>query len=202
MTELHTPDGAPHGDILNTLARADSAGLKAFAESLIPQLGEISVQKNRSGLVMLPMQDTAQGTNFHLGEVLVSEAHVLAGGQEGYGMRRGRDLEAAMAMALATRPEILILDEPTAGVDPIARREILQLMRRVADEDGGTVLFSTHNIHEVGQIADVVGVLHDGALAYQGPVGDFVEHVRGATEAELPDASLEEAFVALVGAQV
>lgn len=100
MTELHTPDGAPHGDILNTLARADSAGLKAFAESLIPQLGEISVQKNRSGLVMLPMQDTAQGTNFHLGEVLVSEAHVLAGGQEGYGMRRGRDLEAAMAMAL------------------------------------------------------------------------------------------------------
>jgi alpha-D-ribose 1-methylphosphonate 5-triphosphate synthase subunit PhnG len=46
------------------------------------------------------MRDTAQGTHFHLGEVLVSEAQVSAGGQEGYGMRRGRDLEAAMAMAV------------------------------------------------------------------------------------------------------
>ena len=56
--------------------------------------------ENRTGLVMLPMLDTAHGVNFHLDEVLVSGARNTAGGYDGYGMRRGRDLEAAMAMAL------------------------------------------------------------------------------------------------------
>jgi alpha-D-ribose 1-methylphosphonate 5-triphosphate synthase subunit PhnG len=89
------PDAA-----LSTLARADAGRLKAFAETLIPDLGEIDVINNRTGLVMLPMRDTAQGTAFHLGEVLVSEAHIQAQASQGYGMRRGHDLEAAMAMAV------------------------------------------------------------------------------------------------------
>jgi alpha-D-ribose 1-methylphosphonate 5-triphosphate synthase subunit PhnG len=92
MTE---PDRA-----LGTLARSDPDRLKALAETLIPLLGEVEVIRSRTGLVMLPMRDTARGTAFHLGEVLVAEAHVRAAGAEGYGMRRGRDLEAAMAMAL------------------------------------------------------------------------------------------------------
>lgn len=98
-----TPDSLPgwgHDALLSTLARADAARLKGFAEPLIADLLGIEVLENRTGLVMLPMRDTAQGTHFHLGEVLMSEARISAGGQEGYGMRRGRDLEAAMAMAL------------------------------------------------------------------------------------------------------
>ncbi len=89
-----------HDAMLSTLARADAARLKAFAEPLIADLPGLEVLENRTGLVMLPMRDTAQGTHFHLGEVLMSEARISASGQEGYGMRRGRDLEAAMAMAL------------------------------------------------------------------------------------------------------
>lgn len=90
-----------HGAMLDVLARANAARLKALAEPLLAQLGaEIEVLENRTGLVMLPMRDTAKGTHFHLGEVLVSEARIRASGQEGYGMRRGRDLEAAMAMAV------------------------------------------------------------------------------------------------------
>jgi alpha-D-ribose 1-methylphosphonate 5-triphosphate synthase subunit PhnG len=92
--------GWGHDVLLSTLARAETERLKAFAGPLITQLPEIEVLENRTGLVMLPMRDTAQGTHFHLGEVLMSEARIAAGGQEGYGMRRGRDLEAAMAMAL------------------------------------------------------------------------------------------------------
>jgi alpha-D-ribose 1-methylphosphonate 5-triphosphate synthase subunit PhnG len=86
--------------LLTTLARAEPARIKAFAEGLIPVLGAIEVRESRTGLVMLPMRDTAGGTAFHLGEVLVSEAHIASAGVEGYGMRKGRDLEAAMAMAL------------------------------------------------------------------------------------------------------
>ncbi|MHC0054573.1 phosphonate C-P lyase system protein PhnG [Actibacterium sp. D379-3] len=89
-----------HGALLDVLAKADPAPLKALAETLIDRLGEIEVVQNRTGLVMLPMQDTAGGTAFHLGEVLVSEAHILSDGTVGYGMRKGHDLEAAMAMAV------------------------------------------------------------------------------------------------------
>lgn len=92
--------GWSHDAVLSTLARADADRLKGFAEPLIADLPQIEVLENRTGLVMLPMRDTAQGTHFHLGEVLMSEARIRAGNQEGYGMRRGRDLEAAMAMAV------------------------------------------------------------------------------------------------------
>lgn len=92
--------GRTHEDVLSVLASADATRLKAFAEPLIADLGDIEVRENRTGLVMLPMRDTAQGVHFHLGEVLMSEARISAAGIEGYGMRRGRDLEAAMAMAL------------------------------------------------------------------------------------------------------
>ena len=92
--------GWTHQDILSTLARADPAKLKAIAETILPDLGEVEVIESRTGLVMLPMRDTAGGTNFHLGEVLVSEARITAGDQEGFGMLQGRDLEAAMAMSV------------------------------------------------------------------------------------------------------
>jgi len=113
----------------------------------------------------------------------------------------GTKMKLAVALALATQPEILILDEPTAGVDPIARREILDLLRHVAQTRGRTVLFSTHNIHEVEEIADTVGVLHQGELAYQGSVEGLLPHVRQQTGQPLPDANLEAAFVALVAGE-
>lgn len=104
MTERGAPPGWTHRRALEVLARADAARLRDLGEALIPLLGAVEVLRSRTGLVMLPMRDTAQGRAFHLGEVLVAEAHVRSSRSawvEGYGMRRGRDLEAAMAMALA-----------------------------------------------------------------------------------------------------
>ncbi|MGJ8527758.1 phosphonate C-P lyase system protein PhnG [Maritalea sp.] len=89
-----------HSQILGILARAESATLKSFAEEILAEFIDVEVVQNRTGLVMLPMQDTVEGTSFHLGEVLVSEAHIKALELEGYGMRKGRDLEASMAMAV------------------------------------------------------------------------------------------------------
>ncbi len=123
-------------DTLGTLARADAARLKAFAETLIADLGDIDVLQSRSGLVMLPMRDTAGGVAFHLGEVLVSEAHVRKGARDGYGMRRGHDLETAMAMALVD----LALASDVRGADcaafcageaTVLREQDAQVMRRV-----------------------------------------------------------------------
>lgn len=95
--------GAPDDSAaLSVLARMAPDAIKAEAEALLPELGAIEVILSRTGLVMLPMRDTVQSTDFHLGEVLVAEAHVRLSdhGVEGYGMVVGRDLQRAMAMAL------------------------------------------------------------------------------------------------------
>lgn len=94
--------GRSHAETLETLAGMDPARLKAEAEAILPGLGPVEVIESRSGLVLLPMRDTVQETDFHLGDVLVAEAHVRLpdAAVEGYGMVLGHDLERAMAMAL------------------------------------------------------------------------------------------------------
>ena len=95
-----SPERYSHRELLNILARSDADTLSEIAQEILPGLEEIEVVESRTGLVMLPMRDTVKGTDFHLGEVLVAEAHIRTGGQVGYGMRAGRDLEAVMAMAV------------------------------------------------------------------------------------------------------
>ncbi|RVM17897.1 phosphonate C-P lyase system protein PhnG [Sinorhizobium meliloti] len=99
---MDSPIMKDHAELLETLARANVDVLKAEAEAVLPQLGDIEVIENRSGLVMLPMRDTVTGSDFYLGEVLTAEAHIRLNdhGAEGYGMVTGRDLERAMAMAV------------------------------------------------------------------------------------------------------
>ena len=90
-----------HGAALDVLARARPDRLKALAETVLTEVGDIEVITNRTGLVMVPLRDTVENVDFHLGEVLVSEAHITDGaGHVGYGMITGRDLERAMAMAV------------------------------------------------------------------------------------------------------
>ena len=89
-----------HARLLDVLARADADRLAVLAEGVLASLGPVEVVQSRTGLVMLPMRDTVQGTDFHLGEVLMAEAHIRAAGTEGYGMIVGRDLTRAMAMAV------------------------------------------------------------------------------------------------------
>jgi alpha-D-ribose 1-methylphosphonate 5-triphosphate synthase subunit PhnG len=89
-------------EYLSVLTLAPAEEVKQFVEILLDDLGQISVLQNRTGLVMLPYRDTAQGSAFYLGEVLVAEAHVRLENYnaEGYGVCTGRDLEQALAVAL------------------------------------------------------------------------------------------------------
>ena len=91
-----------HAQALEILAAGRPETIKAIAEQVLDTLGEVAVVVNRTGLAMLPLVDTVHGTAFHLGEVLVSEAHIRvpARSAEGYGALIGRDLEHAMAMAI------------------------------------------------------------------------------------------------------
>jgi alpha-D-ribose 1-methylphosphonate 5-triphosphate synthase subunit PhnG len=89
-------------EYLSVLTLTPAADVKQFAESILDTLGQISVLQNRTGLVMLPYRDTARGSAFYLGEVLVAEAHVKleSHNTEGYAVCTGRDLEQALAISL------------------------------------------------------------------------------------------------------
>jgi len=80
----------------------------------------------------------------------------------------GMKAKLALTLALATRPELLILDEPTAGMDPVARREFLDLVREQTAKDGATTFFSTHLIDEIEAIADRIGIVEAGRTVYEG----------------------------------
>lgn len=74
-----------------------------------------------------------------------------------------------LLMALAHRPPLLLLDEPTDGLDPVMRDETLGLLAEHVAETGCTVLISTHLVHEVDRLADHLGVMRDGRLTAQLP---------------------------------
>lgn len=80
----------------------------------------------------------------------------------------GMKAKLALTVALSTRPELLILDEPTAGMDPVARREFLDLVRDQAIQDGATTFFSTHLIDEIEAVADRIGIVESGRTIYDG----------------------------------
>jgi len=80
----------------------------------------------------------------------------------------GMKAKLALTLALSTRPQLLILDEPTAGMDPVARREFLDLVREQTVSDGTTTFFSTHLIDEIEAIADRIGIVESGRTIYDG----------------------------------
>jgi ABC-2 type transport system ATP-binding protein len=83
-------------------------------------------------------------------------------------LSRGMKMQLAFALAMGSDPELLILDEPTAGLDPLARRALLGTLVTEVAALGKTVFFSSHNLAEVESVADSVAILRDGRLLLSG----------------------------------
>jgi ABC-2 type transport system ATP-binding protein len=99
----------------------------------------------------------------------------------------------AMAAALLHEPEILFLDEPTSGADPLARRAFWRRITALA-EQGVTVIVTTHFMQEA-EYCDRIAILDSGRILAQGAPGEIR---RGAATSEHPEPSMEEAFIAVV----
>ena len=94
-------------------------------------------------------------------------------------LSNGQQRQAAILLALAGRPEALILDEPSAGLDLAARRELLeQIIEVLGQGDGCTVLLSTHLVADLERIANHIGVLHSGRMAFSLPLDALLEQFR------------------------
>lgn len=79
-------------------------------------------------------------------------------------LSRGQRARAGLLVALAHRPELLVLDEPSSGLDPVVRRDILGAIIRTIADEGRTVLFSSHLLDEVERVADRVAMIHQGRI--------------------------------------
>ncbi len=85
------------------------------------------------------------------------------------GLSKGVSRSVVLVTALAHRPPVLLLDEPTDGLDPLAREELGTLLVEHMSASPTTLLWSTHHVHEVDRLADHVGVLREGKLLLQAP---------------------------------
>ena len=87
----------------------------------------------------------------------------------------GERQQVALIRALAVRPSLLVLDEPAAALDPVARRELLREIALRAGESGTSVLFSTHIVSDLERVASHVAFLHEGRMLLQAPMDDLKE---------------------------
>ncbi|WP_328767953.1 ABC transporter ATP-binding protein [Streptomyces sp. NBC_00286] len=111
----------------------------------------------------------AVGLTEHAGKKI----KMLSGGQ-----RRRLDV----AIGIVGRPELLFLDEPTAGLDPQARREFHDLVLHLADEHGTTILLTTHDLHEAEKLADRILILGGGRIVADGTAEELAQQIAGEDE--------------------
>jgi ABC-2 type transport system ATP-binding protein len=90
-------------------------------------------------------------------------------------LSKGELAKAGLLVALAHRPELLVLDEPSSGLDPIVRRELLEAVVRAVADEGRTVLFSSHLLDEISRVSDQVAMLVNGHLVLHGPLHEVLE---------------------------
>ncbi len=102
-------------------------------------------------------------------------------------LSKGQKARAGLVAALAHRPELLVLDEPSSGLDPIVRRDILGAIIHTIAEEGRTVLFSSHLLDEVERVSDHVAMIDRGRVVFSGDLDEVKEmHRRLTLRFEVP----------------
>jgi len=113
-------------------------------------------------------------------------------------LSRGNRARLCLIVALAFNAELLILDEPTSGLDPIVRRDFIENVLTEIEREGRTVLFSSHLVEEIERVADWVGIIHNGHLNVNAPLGEVkasVKKVRFVLNGQEPDFSAIEGLL-------
>ena len=147
------------GAALNPSLRIGTQVAEAFTVLGVP--AKEAMERAREALVKVQIADPAS--------VLGRYPHQLSGGMQ---------QRVVIAMALAKEPELLILDEPTTGLDATVEAEVLDLVSSLQSEFDTAVLFISHNLGVISKMCSRVGVLYAGRLVEEGPVGTVLQDPR------------------------
>ena len=184
------------------LLRAESGSVRVFGldpvadpVGVLSRIGYLSEENDLPGWMRIeelirysrafyPAWDDAYAEELRQGFALDPAAKIKT-------LSKGQKARAGLLIALAYRPELLVLDEPSSGLDPIVRRDILGAVLRTIASEGRTVLFSSHLLDEVERVADHVTMISDGSIVLSGALAVLKTSHGG--------ASLDDIFVAHVG---
>ncbi len=112
-------------------------------------------------------------------------------------LSKGETGKLMMLMALAQSPDLLVLDEPTDGLDPVVRREVLRAVLDYVSQRDATVFISSHLVHELERICDWVGVMDNGRLVAEMPMQTFKNGIKRLRVADAPSLVSDTPFVLL-----
>jgi ABC-2 type transport system ATP-binding protein len=151
---------------------AEIRGLVGYApehDTLPPDVAAYEIVTHLAELRGLPRREAAGRASDVLFELGLGEERLRPVGTMSTGQRQ----RVKLAQAIAADPTLVLLDEPTNGLDPMQREEMLRLVRRVADELGIHVLLSSHLLEEVERVADAVIILDQGRTVATGNVAEL-----------------------------
>lgn len=131
----------------------------------------------------LPMKEVAQRVKWAM-EVVGLDFHGMKD-RETYALSGGQKRKVALAGVLSLRPKVLVLDEPTAGLDPKSRKDLLARIKALNEEQGMTVVFVSHNMEEVAYLAKRVYVMADGNVVYTGTPRELFASIEELTQYEV-----------------
>ena len=158
------------------------------APSLVPYL---SAKEN----LRLVARLHASVDDGRIDEVLTLVGLTEAANRKVKGFSTGMKQRLGLGMALLHRPALIILDEPTNGLDPAGMREVRTLIRQLAD-DGITIFLSSHLLHEVEQVCDRIAVINKGQIVAQGAVADLLNQQGQTVRLKVTDPAQAEKLLA------
>jgi ABC-2 type transport system ATP-binding protein len=115
-------------------------------------------------------------------------------------LSRGQQQKVAVARAFLSSPRLLLLDEPTTGLDPRSKREVQSFVAEARRDDGVTILLTTHDMVEAEQLCDRVGFLSAGRLVAEGTPLELRKQVAG--ERPVEEVGMEDVFIELTGRSI
>jgi ABC-2 type transport system ATP-binding protein len=213
--DLHVQQGEIYG-LLGTNSAGKTALLRLLTGQLLPSSGEIAMfgqaLKGHTPAILKRIGILIAQPAFY-DQLSVNDNLELHMRYMGYYQRKAsseilqalkletqqqslvRDLDLAskqrlaIARAIITRPELLLLDEPNKGLDPLATRDIHQLLLQLTQEYGTTILFTSHSLSEIELLADTIGILKQGRLLQELPIKQIQQTASSYIEISTEQAS-------------
>jgi ABC-2 type transport system ATP-binding protein len=218
---LHVPTGAIYG-FLGPNGSGKTTTIRMVMGMLKPDSGEIrvlggSVAKETASILanvgyvperphVYPQLTVGEAIRFHKAfyplwdegwSVQLRERLGLDPERKIARMSKGESGKLLMLLALSQRPRLLVLDEPTDGLDPVVRRDVMTAVLDYVGESGATVFISSHLVHELERICDWVGVMDAGKLVTELPMQSFKNEIKRIRVQNVPATAPHAPFVIL-----
>ncbi len=145
---------------------------------------------------------------FNLGKERINEIIDIVGLEEKrksyvVNLSGGQRQRLAIGIALINKPAILLLDEPTTGLDPNARREIWEILRSLKEKSETSMILTTHYMEEAENLCDYIVIMDNGVILKEGTLQQLLESVSIAPKPpEVPRTTLDDLFTSLTGRKI